>query len=290
MSERCFPLGHRLVPTLALATLSAVAVLGAAAPARAAVIVGYEIRGGGCLNPSCAVSFDWSDGNRTVTIGKDFLRTEETEEDETGGTDGEGQTGNRGGRDGRIGPPMGGGHDGEDDHVEEFGRLPPINVFLTLANSGGTDTYRVDESITNGTGADWLGFMVALRRNESGLASVLDDPAATSDPFDEIVVSGEHGAQSPLIMAQFSFVDPLAIVPSGTTFDLGYGLAFQDCVAGVSCSDSLAGGQDGFEGYVVNLQQFPLVTPEDHDVPVPATAALLLPGLFGVGLLRRRRT
>lgn len=269
------------VRNMGLVAASFLCIGGFTSSAFAAAIVGYEVRGGGCLNPECAVEFDDYPelGDEIfpledeVSITKEFLRTESTPEDEVE----HGGGGNKGGRDGQIGPPQnGGGH--EDEHEEEFSRLPPINVFLTLENTGQTNSYTFTENIINETGQEWLGFFHALRRNEAGLASFLESPSPESDIFNMTTLSGEHESTTPPLVALQWTDGPLA---NGGSAAFNYGASFADCVEGETCSDQLG------DGYVVNLQQFPLVAPEA--IPEPGTLGLVGIGLAGLVFARRRR-
>ncbi len=236
--------------------------------AGAATITNIEFRGGGCVmsdDPGNCSNATWNVAASSpylVDIYKDFSKVESDEEEDDGG-------GSRGAANGSNGKPDADVHESEDthDHVEEFERLAPLHMFITLENSGnsaGYDDYTFNEEILNNTGIDWNGFLFALKRNEEGNASFLTDDSypLSADSFDDLTARNKKLEWSNGSLGE-----------DGGLF--GFTVRFMDIDPYLKDD-----GVTWVDSYTIMLQEFPL-TPLTASEPVPEPATMLL---FGVGL------
>lgn len=248
----------------------AIAGLAAAHTVCAAVIDPTSIyfRGGNCQPPTgtggAAIRQNASAtvNGDTVDVTKTYVRSEEP----SGGHE-------PGGPIGGGGMEPGGGHEGgsgeEEESNELFSRLPPINMFMTLDNTGATQSYTFNETITNDTGVAWDGFLHDLRPPE-GLAQFSGTSVPVSDVFPDADFSTSE--ESTALVNLLWMGGSLA---SGGTANFSFQVNFADTAESTDSS-----GQ-----YRINLQEFPLVS----TVPEPGTFGLLGAGLACLALARRRR-
>ncbi len=229
----------------------------------AAYITNIEFRGGGCVmqdgsesesctNASATFDTDYGkDGALNVTVTKNFSKSALV--------DGEGTSRK---------PPDAGG-DEEESHEEEeiFERLAPIQMFITLKNSGNAygdsdntygDLYLFSEEIMNDTGISWDGFYYALKQNEDDRALFSSEETPESTIFEDYDLKGKK-----LTFSGGSFSSA-----SGIWETFSFGIVFFDLAPE---SDELK--EDGT--FTVMLQEFPLIAKEDTTVePAPSTLPL----------------
>jgi hypothetical protein len=215
------------------------------------------------------VNADWGLNGNTLTITKNFNKTE----GEDDGEDGPGKP-----------PDVGNPGESDDTHTgdDTLERLPPIHMFITLQNNEQANTYMFNEKISNNTGVTWDGFFFALAMFEVE-PGVPNDRAKFNKPPDGPTSDSFAAYKIQQNSTRLTYSD--GSVESGpVSFDFS-----------ITFGDALETKEDGT--FSVMLQEFPLAgasepgtDPVPDPTPEPATMVLFGTGLAGLaGAARRKR-